>query len=80
MPVIEKLAGEYEGRVTFIKVDSVENDSVLEAFDTGSYPAYLVYRDGERVDELTLNFLGWGFEDRIRGMLDDALEAPSSAS
>ncbi len=73
LPVIEKLADEFSGRVTFIKVDSIDDASVLEAFDAGSYPAYLVFRDGVEVDRLSLNFAPWYLEERIRGMLEDAL-------
>lgn len=74
MPVIESLAREYEGRVVFVKVETREDGPTLEAFDVGSYPAYLVFEDGEEVDRLSLNFAPFYLEERLRGMLDDALE------
>lgn len=74
MPVIESLAEEYQGRVAFVKVETREDGPTLEAFDVGSYPAYLVYRDGQELDRLTINFAPFFLEDRLRGMIDDALE------
>ncbi len=73
LPVIEQLAQEFRGRATFLVVGSTEDGAVLEAFGAGSYPAYLVYRDGVEVDRLTLGFAPWYFEERVRRMIENAL-------
>lgn len=74
MPDFEALAGEFEGRVRFAVV-TVERDSgVLEAFDAGSVPAYLVFRDGVEVDRLKPRVVGW-VKRRLRSKVEAALSA-----
>ncbi len=74
LPVIKSLAQEFEGRAAFVQIITREDGPNMTAFDIGSYPGYLVYRDGVEVDRLTLNFAAWGLESRLRGMVDSALE------
>jgi hypothetical protein len=74
LPVVESLAREFEGVVSFVKVETREDDATLEAFDAGGYPAYLVFVDGVEHDRLTLNFAPWLLEERLRGMVEGALE------
>lgn len=73
MPVLEQLAVEYAGRARIVTVEADREGSVLERFGASSYPTYVVYRDGVEVDRLTLNFVPWRIEPRLRGMLDGAL-------
>lgn len=80
LPVINQLATEYEGKVEFVLVDTREDGPTLEAFDVGSYPAYLVFRDGVEEDRLSINFAAWGLEGRLRGMIDDALAQSDEGS
>ena len=73
MPVIESLADEFEGRARVVKVELDREGEVLESFGASGVPAYLVFRDGVEVDRLSLNFLDWFFESRVRRMLEGAL-------
>lgn len=74
MPVIESLSDEFEGRARFVKVEIDREGATLESFGESGIPAYFVYRDGVRVDTLTLNFLDWFFESRVRSMVEAAIE------
>jgi len=73
LPVVEKLAREYSGRVSFVKVDTTKGDSTLEGFAASSYPVYIVFRDGREVDRLNLNFAPWLIEERLRRMIEGSL-------
>ena len=73
MPVIEGLAGEFEGRARVVKVEIDREGVVLESFDASIIPSYLVYVDGVEVDRLTLTFVDWFLESRVRRMLESAL-------
>lgn len=75
MPVVENLADEFEGRARVVRVELDREGHVLASFGASGAPAYLVFRDGVEVDRLTLNFLDWFFESRIRSMLAGALES-----
>lgn len=50
-PIIEELAGEYEGKVKICKVD-VDNDPELAVkFDIASIPTLVLIKNGEPVDK-----------------------------
>ena len=51
-PVIDQLAREYEGRVTFGKLNVDENPMVANAFQIQSIPSLLVFKNGKLVDGL----------------------------
>jgi len=51
-PVIEQLAKEYAGKVTFGKVNVDENPMVSNAFQIQSIPSLLVFKNGKLVDGL----------------------------
>jgi thioredoxin 1 len=49
-PVIEALAGEYEGRVRFGKLNVDDNPAVAARYGIRSIPTIGIFRDGEPVD------------------------------
>ena len=49
-PIIEELAAEYSGKVTFGKVNVDENPRTSENFGIQSIPTILVFKDGTPVD------------------------------
>lgn len=51
-PVVAELAEEYEGRVKFVKVDTEENVDTAAAYGIRSLPTLLVFKDGQKVDQI----------------------------
>ncbi len=51
-PVVAELAEEYEGRVKFVKVDTEENVDTAAAYGIRSLPTLLVFKDGQKVDQV----------------------------
>lgn len=51
-PIIEQLAQQYAGKVTFGKLNVDENPVVSSAFQIQSIPALLIFKDGKPVDGL----------------------------
>jgi thioredoxin len=51
-PIIDQLAKEYAGRVTFGKLNVDENPAVSNAFQIQSIPSLLVFKNGKLVDGL----------------------------
>ena len=45
-PIVEELAGEYEGRVKFLKLNTDENPKVASKFGIRSIPTLLVFKGG----------------------------------
>ncbi len=50
-PVVEELAGEYEGKAVIGKVDVDNNPNVSAKFGIRSIPTLLVFKGGEVVDK-----------------------------
>lgn len=49
-PILDQLAGEYEGRVKIVKVDADANPATVSAAGVTSIPTLGFYRNGERTD------------------------------
>jgi len=50
-PIIEELASEYKGRITFGKLNVDFNQSVAARFRVMSIPTLLIFKDGELVGQ-----------------------------
>ena len=51
-PIVEDLAEEYDGRVKFVKIDTEENFDTPARYGILGLPALLVFKDGNKVDEI----------------------------
>lgn len=51
-PLVEKLAGEYEGKVKIRKLDVDENGATMQKYGVRSIPAILFFKDGKVVDQV----------------------------
>ena len=51
-PVVDELAEEYDGRVTFAKVDVDSNPATPQKFGIRGIPALLIFQDGDKVGQL----------------------------
>lgn len=50
-PIVEEMAGDYEGKAIIGKVDVDSNPSVAQAFGIRSIPTLLFFKDGQIVDK-----------------------------
>ena len=51
-PIVTDLAEEYDGRVKFVKIDTEENFDIPARYGIIVLPALLVFKDGNKVDEI----------------------------
>ncbi|MEE9286331.1 MAG: thioredoxin [Dehalococcoidia bacterium] len=51
-PIVEELAGEYDGKVQFAKLNVDENPGVSMKYGIRSIPTLLVFKDGQPVDQI----------------------------
>ena len=69
-PVVEELAQEYEGRVSFGKVDVDQNPKIASQSGIMSIPTLLVFKDGKPIT----NIVGFRPKAELKQSLDDVLE------
>ena len=65
-PILEKLAGEYAGRVKVVKINSDENQELAAAFQVRSIPYVAALVGGQLADQ----FLGAKPEGQVRAFFD----------
>ncbi len=69
-PVVEELAKEYEGKVSFAKVDVDQNPKTASKYGIMSIPTLLIFKKGEPVS----NIVGFRPKAELKQSLDAALE------
>ena len=68
-PVVDELAEEYEGRVSFGKVNVDENPKIASQYGIMSIPTLIVFKDGKPVS----NIVGFRPKAELKKSLDAAL-------
>ncbi|MPZ22264.1 MAG: thioredoxin [Dehalococcoidia bacterium] len=68
-PIVEELAGEYDGKVTFAKVNTDNNPNTAVKYGIRSIPTLLLFKDGEAVDQV----IGFRPKEDLKKRLDSAL-------
>ncbi|MCP4696281.1 MAG: thioredoxin [Gammaproteobacteria bacterium] len=66
MPILAKLAEEYQGKFILVKVNSDEQQALAMQYGVRSLPTVKVFRNGQVVDE----FMGAQPEPRIRAVIE----------
>ena len=65
-PIIEQLAGEYQGKIKVLKVDVDANQRTAMRFNVRSIPSILFFKDGRHVDTLVGAYPKPAFEQKIQ--------------
>jgi thioredoxin 1 len=65
-PIVEQLAGEYQGKVTFGKMDVDRNSATPMRYKVTGIPTLLVFKNGQVVEQL----VGYRSKDDIQKALD----------
>ena len=65
-PVMEKLAKEYEGKVSIVTLNVQDNQEVAAKYDIMSIPAVKMFQKGKEVD----SFVGLQSESSIKTWID----------
>jgi len=69
-PVVDELAEEYGGRVSFCKVNVDENAKIASQYGIMSIPTLILFKDGKPVS----NIIGFRPKDELKQNLEAALE------
>ena len=69
-PIVEELAKEYEGKITFTKLDVDQNPKTAARYGIMSIPTLLIFRNGEPVSHI----VGFRPKEELKRSLDAALD------
>lgn len=70
-PFIEELAGEFEGRVTFLKVDVDGSPNVAMQYGVRSIPTLLFFKNGKLVDQQVGAMPKHNLKQRVESLLGE---------
>jgi len=70
-PVVEALAGEYDGRLKVVKVNTDENPATARQYQISGIPSLLLFKDGKVVDQV----VGAVPKSQIQGVIDKHMVA-----
>ena len=68
-PVISELAKEYEGKVSFAKVNVDENPFLASSYGVMSIPTLIVFKDGKPAEQV----IGYRPKAELKRLLDSVL-------
>ncbi len=69
-PVVDELAKEYDGKVSFGKVDVDQNPKIASKYGIMSIPTLILFKDGKPMT----NMVGFRPKAQLKQSLDEALE------
>ncbi len=67
-PIVEELAGEYEGKAKFLKLNTDDNIETASRYGIRSIPTIMVFNKGEAVDQV----IGFRPKGDLKKSLDKA--------
>jgi len=70
-PVVDELASEYDGKVSFVKINVDENLETARQYGVMSIPALIIFKNGQPVS----NIVGFRPKPELKKNLDAALAA-----
>jgi thioredoxin 1 len=68
-PIVEELAGEYDGKVKFVKLNTDDNVDTATRYAVRSIPTLMVFKAGEQVDQV----IGFRPKSELKKTLEKAL-------
>ena len=68
-PIVEELAGEYEGKMKFAKVDVDTNPTTPSTYNVRGIPTLLIFNGGSPVDQV----VGALPKAALKGRIDKAI-------
>ena len=68
-PVVEELANEYEGKISFAKVNVDENSTIAGRYGIQSIPTLILFKDGKPMQQV----IGFRPKAELKKHLDAAL-------
>lgn len=69
MPMVDKLAGEFAGKVTVLKVEADGNQAILQAYGIDEIPSFIVFHQGKILQKTS----GFREEPKLKELFTQAI-------
>lgn len=69
-PILDELSAEYDGKITFVKMNVDDNADIPQQFNVMSIPTFILFKGGEAVD----TFIGVQSKETVVTKLDALLK------
>jgi thioredoxin len=69
MPIVEKLANDFKGKVTVLKVEADGNQAVLQKYEIDEIPSFLVFQNGKLLQKTS----GFREEAQLKELFDQSI-------
>jgi len=68
-PIVDELAGEYDGKVKFLKLNTDDNVQTASRYGVRSIPTLMIFKNGEAVDHV----IGFRPKSQLKQTIEKAL-------
>ena len=68
-PLLDELAGKYDGKIDFVKIDVDQNQNIAARYGIMSIPTLLIFKDGQPVSHI----IGFRPKEELKQSLDAVL-------
>ncbi len=68
-PIIDELAGEYEGKLKIVKLDVDKGPNVSSKYAVTSIPTLIIFKNGTPMEKV----IGAVSKNKLKGMIDGAI-------
>jgi len=65
-PIVEELSEKFEGKIKFGKVDVGENQEIAQKFNVSSIPNFILFKDGEVVEQFVGSMSSEELENKLK--------------
>lgn len=65
-PIVGELSEKFEGKIKFGKVDVGENQEIAQKFNVSSIPNFVLFKDGEVVEQFVGSMSSEELEDKLK--------------
>ena len=69
-PIVDEMSEKFKGKVKFGKVNVDENSGLAQRFDALSIPNFVVFKEGQKIEQFVGGMSADDFEERLKGILE----------
>ncbi len=69
-PIVDELGEKFEGKIKFGKFNVEEGQDIAQKYNISSIPNFILFKDGEKIEQFTGSMTGEEFEEKLNSYLE----------